>query len=492
MLDVSMYIDGEWKWRSAKGDNTRNIFNPATGEVIATAAEGNEDDAQAAITAARKAFDSGPWPDMGVDKRAEYLFKIADNMEEKQQALTQLETMNNGKTFPEASYDVSDAAACFRYYGELIKKSSDQTIDVPDPMQSIITHEPIGVCGLIVPWNFPLLISAWKLAPALAAGNTVILKPAEITPLTAIKLFEIFDAVGLPNGVANLVLGAGDTVGNKLATDHEVDKISFTGGTETGRHIMRAAAGNIKDVSLELGGKSPNIIFADADFETAVDYALYGTFFGAGQVCTAGSRILVEESIHDLFIERLVNRAKNIKVKPGNQTGAEMGPLVSEDHFNNVMSYIEAGQQEGATLRCGGKRLLSPDLENGFFVEPTIFTDVKEDMKIVQEEIFGPVAVVQTFKDEQEAIRLANGTDYGLAGSVFTTDDKKAMRVIKKVRAGITWINAYHAAYNEAPWGGYKQSGIGRGLGTYGLEEFQEVKQINVNLQVEPVNWFSE
>jgi betaine-aldehyde dehydrogenase len=311
-----------------------------------------------------------------------------------------------------------------------------------------------------------------------------------VTPVTPTKLFEILESVGLPKGVANLVMGAGDTVGNTLIQDKRVDKISFTGGTVTGKHIMRQAAENVTKVSLELGGKSPNIIFADADFETAVDYALFGIFAGSGQICAAGSRILVEESIAEKFIERFAERAQKIKVGNGMNQEIEMGPLVSEEHMKKVLKYIEIGKQEGARLVCGGNRITSSGLEKGFFVEPTVFSNVTSNMKIVQDEIFGPVVVIQTFKDEKEAIKLANDTEYGLAGSVFTNNGAKALRVIKKLRAGITWVNTYHFTFNEAPWGGYKQSGIGRGLGTFGLEEFQEVKQININLQVEPIGWF--
>jgi betaine-aldehyde dehydrogenase len=359
-------------------------------------------------------------------------------------------------------------------------------------MQAMVVREPVGVCGLIVPWNYPLLMSVWKLAPALAAGNTVVYKPSEVTPVTPKKLFEIFEEVGLPEGVVNMVMGAGPVVGNEIAANPDVDMVSFTGGTKTGKHIMKTAADTMKKVSLELGGKSPNIIFADADFETAVDYALFGIYAGAGQVCSAGSRILVEESIYDQFVERFVERAKKIKVGPGNAPDTEMGPLVSQEHLDKVLSYIKLGQEEGAKLACGGNRILVNGLDKGYFVEPTVFVNVEQHMRIVQEEIFGPVVCIQKFKTEEEAIKLANGTVYGLAGAVFSKDGAKALRVIKKVRSGITWINAYHPTYNEAPWGGYKQSGIGRSLGTFGFEEFQEIKQININLQVEPTGWFAE
>ncbi|MBU8752084.1 aldehyde dehydrogenase family protein [Priestia megaterium] len=485
-LTLNMYINGEWK----KAEKQRPTVNPATGEVIGYAAEGSIEDMKTAITAAREAFDSGIWSETSASERAAILFKIADKLEEAKEELAALETMDNGKPYREAEADVEDAAACFRYYAGLITKPDGQTYSVPAPIQAIVIKEPIGVCGLIVPWNYPLLMSVWKIAPALAAGNTIVFKPSEVTPVTPTKLFEILESVGLPKGVANLVMGAGDTVGNTLIQDKRVDKISFTGGTVTGKHIMRQAAENVTKVSLELGGKSPNIIFADADFETAVDYALFGIFAGSGQICAAGSRILVEESIAEKFIERFAERAQKIKVGNGMDQEIEMGPLVSEDHMKKVLKYIGIGKQEGARLVCGGNRITSSGLGKGFFVEPTVFSNVTSNMKIVQDEIFGPVVVIQTFKDEKEAIKLANDTEYGLAGSVFTNDGAKALRVIKKLRAGITWVNTYHFTFNEAPWGGYKQSGIGRGLGTFGLEEFQEVKQININLQVEPIGWF--
>lgn len=489
VLDLKMYLNGEW--RDSSNQEKRPIINPANGKVIAYAPEGTIEDAKYAIEVARATFDSGIWSETSAAERASYLFKIADEIDKNLKELARLETMDNGKTYREAEGDIGDAAACFRYYAGLITKPDGQTYHVADPMQAMVVREPVGVCGLIVPWNYPLLMSVWKIAPALAAGNTIVFKPSEVTPITVMKLFEIMEKVELPKGVANMVMGAGPIVGNEIAASNKVDMISFTGGTKTGKHIMRTAADNMKKISLELGGKSPNIIFADADFETAVDYALFGIYAGAGQVCSAGSRILVEESVYDRFVNRFVERAKQINVGPGDNPESEMGPLVSQEHMEKVLRYIEIGKDEGAEIVCGGKRILADGKGDGFFIEPTVFVNVKPDMRIVQEEIFGPVVVIQKFKDEQEAIELANGTDYGLAGSVFTVDGAKAMRVIRKLRAGITWINSYHPTYNEAPWGGYKQSGIGRSLGTFGLEEFQEIKQININLEVEPIGWFA-
>ncbi|WP_338752785.1 aldehyde dehydrogenase family protein [Bacillus sp. FJAT-52991] len=487
-LDLKMHINGEWK--DGSDNKTREVINPATGEVIAHAAEGTVEDARQAIAVAKATFESGVWSDLPTVERAAYLYKIADKIDEKAEELAQLETMNNGKPLREAGFDMGDAAACFRYYAGMITQPDGQTYHVADPMQAMVVREPVGVCGLIVPWNFPLLMSVWKIAPALAAGNTVVFKPSEVTPVTPTKLIEIIEEAGVPKGVINMVHGAGPVVGNEIAAHKDVDMVSFTGGTKTGKHIMKTAADTMKKISLELGGKSPNIIFADADFEVAVDYALFGIYCGAGQVCSAGSRILVEESIYDKFVERFVERAKQIQVGSGLDEETEMGPLVSKQHMEKVLGYIEIGKEEGARLVCGGERLTENGLENGYFVAPTVFADTTQDMRIVQEEIFGPVVAIQKFSNEEEAIRLANGTDYGLAGAVFTIDGAKAMRVIKKLRAGITWINSYHPTYNEAPWGGYKQSGVGRSLGTFGLEEFQEIKQININMQVEETGWF--
>ncbi|MCP9226190.1 aldehyde dehydrogenase family protein [Bacillus mycoides] len=489
MLDLKMYVNGEW--RESSNQEKRTIINPANGKGIAYAPEGTIEDAKYAIEVTRTAFDSGIWSATSTAERASYLFKIADEIDKNMEELVYLETMDNGKMYREAEGDIGDAAACFRYYAGLITKPDGQTYHVADPMQAMVVREPVGVCGLIVPWNYPLLMSVWKIAPALAAGNTIVFKPSEVTPITATKLFEILEKVGLPKGVANMVMGAGPIVGNEIAASNKVDMISFTGGTKTGKHIMRTAADNMKKISLELGGKSPNIIFADADFETAIDYALFGIYAGSGQVCSAGSRILVEEKIYDKFVNSFVERAQQINVGPGDNPESEMGPLVSQEHMEKVLRYIEIGKDEGANVACGGRRIMEDGKGDGFFIEPTVFVNVKPDMRIVQEEIFGPVVVIQKFKDEQEAIELANGTDYGLAGGVFTVDGAKAMRVIRKLRAGITWINSYHPTYNEAPWGGYKQSGIGRSLGTFGLEEFQEIKQININLEVEPIGWFA-
>ncbi|HYK51929.1 MAG TPA: aldehyde dehydrogenase family protein [Candidatus Eremiobacteraceae bacterium] len=485
-----MFIDGGFA--AASDGGTRKLINPADGEVVAVVAEGTKDDAERAIRAAREAFDNGPWSETHAQDRAKLLFQLADKIDENATELARLETLNNGKPVRETEYDVSDAANCFRYYAGLATKPHGETFDVPAPSQTFVVREPIGVCGQIIPWNYPLLMGAWKLAPALAAGNVCILKPSELTPLTALFLATLVEEVGFPKNVVQIILGSGPVVGQYIAESPLVDKIAFTGGTKTGRAIMLASTGNLKKVTLELGGKSPNIVFADADFDTAVDYALFGIYANSGQVCSAGSRLIVEESIHDKLVAKIVERAGKIRVGDGFDPETEMGPIVSRAHQEKIEAYIALGKQEGATLACGGGRLPGELGEKGNFIMPTVFTNTRPDMRIVQEEIFGPVLVVQTFKDEAEAIALANDTIYGLAGAVFTNDIAKAHRVIRKMRAGITWINTYHPTYNEAPWGGYKQSGTGRELGTYGYDSYTEVKQINVNLDVVPSGWFAE
>jgi betaine-aldehyde dehydrogenase len=485
---VPMYVDGGWRLAAAGG--TRELLNPANGRAIASVTEATAEDAEAAIAAARRAFDEGPWSSINAADRAALLFKVADAIDAHRDEFMRIDTLNNGKPLRETEYDAVDAANCFRYYAGLATKPHGQTFDVPAPSQTFTVREPIGVCGQIVPWNYPLLMATWKLAPALAAGNVCILKPAELTPLSVIRLAMIFEQLEFPAGVVNIVLGAGATVGHAIAASPFVDKVAFTGGTKTGRSIMHDATTNLKKISLELGGKSPNVVFADADFETAIDYALFGIFANAGQVCSAGSRLILERSLHDRFVARLVERANKIRVGDGFDPQTEMGPIISPVHRERVESYIATGREEGAKLLCGGNRLGGP-LADGNFIAPTIFDDTSPTMRIVQEEIFGPVLVVQTFEGEAEAVALANDTMYGLAGAVFTQDIAKAHRVIRKMRAGITWINTYHPTYNEAPWGGYKQSGIGRELGTYGYDAYTEVKQINVNLDVEPSGWFS-
>ncbi|MBD5604944.1 MAG: aldehyde dehydrogenase family protein [Candidatus Eremiobacteraeota bacterium] len=484
----SLYLGG--RFAAASDGGTRKLVDPATGETIARVAEATPADVERAIALARTAFDEGPWPDTPALERARLLHVLANAINANAADLAALETLGCGKPLREAEYDVADAANCFRYYAGLATKPHGQTFEVPAPSQSFTVREPIGVCGQIVPWNYPLLMSVWKLAPALAAGNVCILKPSEYTPLSALWLAKMVSEAGFPDGVLSVLPGAGPVAGAALAESMDVDKIAFTGSVPTGQTIMRAAACNVKKISLELGGKSPNIVFADADFETAIDYALFGIYANAGQVCSAGSRLVVERSIADAFVAELVRRAERIVTGDGFDPATEMGPLVSRRQRERVEEYIAIGRAEGATLACGGGRPPGELGERGNYILPTIFTNTTPQMRIVREEIFGPVLAVQLFEGEAEAVRIANDSPYGLAGAVFTNDAAKAHRVIRKLRAGITWINAYHPPYNEAPWGGYKQSGIGRELGTYGYDAYTEVKQINVNLAVEPSGWF--
>lgn len=486
-----MYIDG--CWTEGSEGKTMESINPANGEVLAHFAVAAIEDVRRAVAAAKKSFyETREWRDMDSQTRGDILLKIADAIEAEKDEFARLDCLDHGKPLREAECDVDDAVHNFRYYAGLIKAPYGGVYDVNEgfgKMHSYTVHEPVGVCALITPWNYPLLMGVWKLAPALAAGNSVVYKPSSNCVLSSIKLFEIFEKAGLPRGCANLVLGPGGSIGNELAENLDVDMVTFTGSTAVGQSIMRAAAGNVKKIGLELGGKSPNVIFADADLDGAVEWAMIGIFLNQGEVCSAGSRIIIEESIKEEFVKRLAKKAKAMTI--GNPLeNPDMGPLVSEDQMNKVLGYIQKGIDEGATLVCGGQRYTQGECARGYFVTPTIFDDCTPDMTIVREEIFGPVVAVQTFKTEQEAIDMANDTEYGLAGAVFTADITRAMRVIRELRAGITWINCYNPTFNEAPWGGYKKSGIGRELGIHGLEEYQEIKQINLNLTPGIVGWY--
>jgi betaine-aldehyde dehydrogenase len=487
-MTLQNYING--KFVPAADGATRPFHNPADNSVIGEAAESSAIDAQRAIEAARRAFDEGPWPWTPAAARAEKLFKLADLIEARAEEFAVLDSRNNGKPLREARFDAADAAGCFRYYAGLATKPHGQSFEVGDPdMVCQTVREPIGVCGQIIPWNYPLLMAAWKLAPGLAAGNCCILKPSELTPHSAALLFELIDEAGFPPGVAQLVLGPGDPVGAHLAESPLVDKIAFTGGGVTGRKVMIAASSNFKKLSLELGGKSPNILFADTDPAVALDFAMFGIFAGQGEVCSAGSRLLLERPLAETLLPRLAEACGKIVVGPGLDEESEMGPLISRAHQSKVLAHIRGGLDSGAEILCGGAAY-TDHRAAGNFVQPTVFTNTRPDMPIVREEIFGPVLVVQIFDTEDEAVRLANDTDYGLAGAVFTRDGARAQRVIRRLRAGITWINTYHPTFNEAPWGGYKRSGIGRELGTYGYDAYTEVKQITSCLNPRPLGWF--
>lgn len=488
MKELKMLIGGEWV--SAKSGKTRDVTDPANGELLAKVPESDAEDAKLAIQKARQAFDEGPWRTTPALQRGKMLYKVSQAIMDNFQKFVEMEVRDCGKPRREAEFDVNDAANCFEYYAGLTTKIHGQTFQTPDGSVSMVVREPIGVCGQIVPWNYPLLMATWKLAPALAAGNCVVLKPSELTPLSALELGKIFQEVGFPPGVVNIITGPGVGCGEELASNPMVDKVAFTGGTVTGRKVMQNATSNIKNVTLELGGKNPVIVFEDCNFDSAVDWVLFAAFANQGEVCSAGSRLLIQKSIHRKFVDELVKRVPRIKLGHGLEEGVVMGPLVSSAHRDKVESYIQIGIKEGAKLLCGGKRPEGKQFEKGNFVEPTIFDEVKPSMRIAREEIFGPVLSVIPFETEEEAIQIANDTDYGLAAGVFTMNITKAHRVISKIRAGITWINNYHPTYNEMPWGGYKQSGIGRELGLFGIEAYLETKQINIWMDDNPVGWY--
>jgi acyl-CoA reductase-like NAD-dependent aldehyde dehydrogenase len=476
------YIGGEWV--DATSGETFEIINPATEDVIATVPKGGREDAQRAIAVARETFDSGVWTGMDADERKRILMSVLERFTEAEDELATLETMQAGMTIRTTSTVV--IGYCINHWDYFARQATRpmhealEPVTYPTHSYNFVLREPVGVCAGIIPWNFPLVMAVWKLAPALAMGNTCVLKPASNTPLTALKLAELLDDTDLPKGVVNVVTGAGASVGEELASNADVDKVAFTGSTVVGRRIMQLASSTIKKTTLELGGKSPNIVFDDADMEQAVDGALWATFFHQGQVCESGTRLLLPESIHDEFVERLVERAKQIKVGDPMDYESDMGPLVSAAQRETVESYVRIGKDEGAKLALGGKR---PDgLDKGYYYEPTIFTDVENSMTIAQEEIFGPVLSVIKFKDDDDAVRIANDTIYGLASGVWSQDPDRCLTTAKALRAGTVWINDFHLINCIAPFGGYKQSGIGRELGSYGLNEYTEVKHVHWDL----------
>ncbi|MEV2254207.1 aldehyde dehydrogenase family protein [Streptomyces sp. NPDC050147] len=485
-----LFIGGTWT--TAQDGQTREIRCPADNTLVATVDEAGPKDAAAAIAAAREAFDSGPWPGTSAAERGRLLLRVADLLERDKDALARAESLDTGKRLVESEYDMDDIANCFRYFGNLTAAGgTDRVVDAGSAeVDSRVVHEPVGVCALITPWNYPLLQTAWKVAPALGAGNTFVLKPSELTPHTAIILMRLLTEAGLPGGAANLILGAGPTAGAPLTEDPRVDMVSFTGGLATGRRIMAAAAPTVKKVALELGGKNPNIVFADADFETAVDHALMAIFLHSGQVCSAGARLLVEDGLHDRFVDEVVERAGRIRLGGPFDDDARTGPLISAAHRDKVEAYVAAGIEEGAVLRCGGARPDDPALSDGYYYPPTVLDECTPGMSVITDESFGPVLTVERFRDEEEAVALANDTVYGLAGAVWSQDGDKAHRVASRMRAGTVWINDFHPYVPQAEWGGMKQSGFGRELGPAGLAEYQEAKHVWRNLAPAPQRWF--
>jgi betaine-aldehyde dehydrogenase len=488
---TDFFIDGEWV--SARQGGTREIRCPADGSLVGVVGEGTREDTEAAIAAARRAFDTGPWPSTPAGQRGDFLLRVAELLERDKDTFARAESLDTGKRLVESEYDMADIAACFRYFGKLAGNDVGRVVDAGSPDAfSRIVYEPVGVCGLITPWNYPLLQTAWKVAPALAAGNTFVLKPSELTPHTAILLMRTLAEAGLPTGVANLVLGAGPEAGAPLSEHPDVDLVSFTGGLATGRVIAANAAVTVKKVALELGGKNPNVIFADADFDTAVDYTLTAVFLHSGQVCSAGARLVVQEDLHDRLVDEVVRRAERIRLGGPFDPDAETGPLISAAHLAKVEKYVETAIAEGAVLRTGGKRPDDEKLGDGHFYPPTVLDGVRQGSFAVTEESFGPVLTVETFTDEEDAIRIANDTHYGLAGAVFTSDASRAQRVANRLRHGTVWINDYHPYLPQAEWGGFKQSGFGRELGPTGLGEYQEAKHIYQNLRPGPSEWFGK
>jgi acyl-CoA reductase-like NAD-dependent aldehyde dehydrogenase len=478
VMTAEMLIGGHWV--AAADGKTFETFNPATGELIARAPEAGPEDVDRAVRAARQAFDGGKWPAFTAAKRGRVLLKTAALIRARLDELAELETQNGGKTITDSRGEILGTAACFEYYAGAATRIMGETIPVSAPGLDLTLREPVGVCAQIIPWNFPLVMAGWKLAPALAAGCTVVLKPAEQTPLTALKLGEILSEAGLPDGVVNIVTGPGETTGAALINHPLIDKIAFTGSTEVGKIVMHAAAEGIKRVSLELGGKSPNIVFDDVDIESVVDKSVYSVFANAGQDCCARTRFFVHERIADEFIAALVERTRRLRVGDPRDEQSEIGAIISPAQQANVERYLEIGQQEGAELLVGGTRPEDSALANGYFLLPAVFSGVQNDMRIAREEIFGPVVGVITFRDEEEAISLANATQYGLSGSIWTRDIGRAIRMMRRVRAGVLSVNSNSSVHVEAPFGGFKMSGIGRELGTRALDLYTEVKNVYI------------
>lgn len=489
-MQTQLFIDGKWVEPALGG--RLDVINPANGQAFHTVSVASAQDVDLAVRAARRAFDEGRWPKLRGRERARYLRRIAEAIRSRLPALAEIEVKDNGKPRAEAEWDIGDAAGCFEFYAKLAEELDDnnsQSLALPDQrFTSKVVREPLGVVGAIIPWNYPLLMAAWKVAPALAAGCTIVLKPAEITPLTALELAAIAEEIDLPPGVLNVVTGPGSDVGQALVDHPLVDKLAFTGSGPVGSRIMAAAAKDIKRVSLELGGKSPFLVFEDSDLDKAVEWVMFGIFWNQGQVCSATSRVLVHESIYQRFLDRLVDQAKKITIGNGLEAGVLLGPLVSELQHRRVSAAVEQARSEGATVLTGGAR--PAGLEDGYFFEPTVLVDVALDSQAWNEEIFGPVVCVRPFSSEKEAIAVANDSRFGLAAAVMSKDMERAERVAGALRAGIVWINCSQPTFTEAPWGGYKQSGIGRELGRWGLDNYLETKQVTAYVSEDPWGWY--
>jgi betaine-aldehyde dehydrogenase len=486
-----LFIDGQWV--DAESGKTFTTPNPATGEILAEVAEADAADINKAVAAARRAYE-GKWSKLSARDRGRLLYKLSQLIEQNLGELAQLETADNGKPIKESLYvDLPQVVENFEYFAGWATKIEGETIPVPGKMFNYTLREPIGVCGQIIPWNFPLLMAAWKLAPALAAGNTVVLKPAEQTPIGAMELAKLVQEAGFPEGVVNIVPGYGETAGAALAAHRGIDKVAFTGSTEVGKLIAKAAAENLTKVSLELGGKAPNIVFADSNLDQAVAGAMMGIFYNQGQVCCAGSRLFVEEGVKDEFLSKLTEKAERIAVGDPMDKSTQMGPQVSEEQLNRIKGYVDVARKEGAAVVTGGA---SPELEGafqkGYFFRPTIFADVNNRMRVAQEEIFGPVVSVISFKDEDDLIKQANDTIYGLSAGIWTQDITRAHRFAREIKAGVVWINTYNMFNAASPFGGYKQSGYGREMGRHALDLYTQVKSVWVDLSGRPIGWFGK
>jgi len=473
-----LYINGEF--RESSDGKTFDAINPANGEVIAKVSEATIEDTRAAIKSARDAFDSGVWSDMPGEERSRIIKQIVDKINENAKMLTKLEVMDSGSTIRKAGEDIFLSAKSMNYFSKMAAMDMDENIEglsKAGVSKNIIRREPVGVAALIIPWNFPLKMAIWKIGPALAAGCCVILKPAQETSLTACELAKLIDQTDIPKGVVNVITGKGSVIGTELVSNPDVDKVGFTGSTDVGKIIMKNAAVNLKKITLECGGKSANIVLDDADINMSVDGAVYAAFYHQGQCCEGGTRLLVQEKIYDEFIEKLKNKISLMKTGDPMDKISDCGPVVNKKQFDSVMNYIKIGKEEGAEILTGGKGTDT----TGFYIEPTVFINVNNKMRIAQEEIFGPVLVVIKFSDDDDAVRIANDSIFGLGGAVWSGDDERAMKIAKRLRTGTVWINEYHLLSDRAPFGGYKQSGIGREFGPEGIKEYTEAKHIHID-----------